>query len=57
MKDIIVAWIRNNPRTNSLGIGAVFIGLSCYMGWLSHESGEIAIFSLLAALGIVTKDA
>lgn len=56
MKDILKALV-TNPKTNSIAIGACFIGLSCYMGWLSHESGEIAIFALLGALGIVTKDA
>lgn len=56
MKDILKEWL-SNPKTTSLGIGAVMIGVSCYMGWLSHESGEIAIFALLGALGIVTKDA
>lgn len=57
MKDAIFNWVKANPWTNSLGMGAVVIGISCHMGWLSHESGEIAIFSLLSALGIVARDA
>ena len=56
MKDILKAFL-SNPKTTSIGLGAAFCGLSCYMGWLSHESGEIAIFAVLSALGIVTKDA
>jgi hypothetical protein len=47
----------DNPKTTSLGLGAVMIGVSCWMGWLDHQSGQIAIFALLGALGILAKDA
>lgn len=53
----LLNWFVANPKTSSLGFGALIASGACYAGWLDHTQCQLAILALLAALGILSKDA
>ena len=49
-------YLTNNPKSTSLGAGAVLVLVASYLGILTHDQASMAVIAILATLGIVAKD-